>query len=64
SLFSPVRACTPVRWGPIGNRQRVFMPDVPQCDRCIRERCVYYDCMDRITVESVVQGVIEMAGKV
>ena len=63
SIFSPVRACTPVRWGPIGNKQRVLMPDVPQCDRCIRERCVYYDCMERITIESVVKGVNEMVGK-
>ena len=63
SLFSPVRACNPVRWGPIGNPQRVLMPDVPQCDRCVRERCAYYDCMDRITVESVVKGANEMAGK-
>ena len=63
SLFSPVRACTPIRWGPIGNKQRVLMPDVPQCDRCIRERCAYYDCMERITIESVVKGVNEMVGK-
>lgn len=63
SIFPPVKACTPVRWGPIGNRQLVLMPDVPQCERCIKEKCQYYDCMDRITIESVVEGINRMAGK-
>lgn len=63
SIFSPVRACIPVRWGPIGNRQRVLMPDVPMCERCIKERCDYYDCMEMITVETGINAVNEMAGR-
>ena len=33
------------------------MPDVPTCEKCIYEACPYWDCLDRITVESVVARV-------
>lgn len=63
SLFCPIKACTPVRWGPVGNRQHVLMPPgVPQCDRCIGEKCEYYDCMDMITIESAATAVADLAG--
>ena len=62
SLFCPIRVCSPVRWGPIGNNSRVLMPDVPQCERCTAERCRYYNCMDLITVESAGEAVRDLAG--
>jgi len=62
SLFCPVRACTPVRWGPIGNRQEVFLPEVPQCERCTRSACEYYECMDMIGIDSIAAAVIKLAG--
>ncbi len=63
SLFCPIKACTPVRWGPVGNRQHVLMPpDVPPCYKCIGEKCEYYDCMDMITIESAAAAVAGLAG--
>ena len=60
SLFDPRRASSPVRWGPQGERGKVLTPDVPTCEKCIYERCPYWDCMDRIPVGTVVQE----AGKI
>jgi heptosyltransferase-2 len=33
------------------------MPDVPTCEKCIYEACPYWDCLDRITVETVCQRI-------
>jgi ADP-heptose:LPS heptosyltransferase len=55
SLFDPRRASSPVRWGPPSERGKVLMPEVPTCEKCVYERCPYWDCMDRIPVGTVVQ---------
>lgn len=63
SLFCPIISCTPVRWGPVGNRQHVLMPrGVPQCGKCIGKKCEYYDCMDLITIESAYTAVADLIG--
>jgi heptosyltransferase-3 len=51
SFFSPVRSCSPRRWGPLSERRRVIMPPVPECPTCIGEACEFYDCMDRIDMD-------------
>jgi heptosyltransferase-2 len=56
SLFDPRRNNLPVRWRPLGTGF-VLRPDVPTCERCIYEKCAYWDCMDRITVEEVASRV-------
>jgi ADP-heptose:LPS heptosyltransferase len=56
SLFDPRRNQSPVRWQPLG-RGVVLMPDVPTCEKCIYEACPYWDCLDRITVETVLQRI-------
>lgn len=61
ALFCPVRVCTPVRWGPIGNRQEIFMPEVPQCEKCTRSACKYYECMNMIEIDAVADAVIKLA---
>jgi hypothetical protein len=33
------------------------MPDVPFCKKCVSEKCEYYDCMDRISVDGVFEEV-------
>ncbi len=53
ALFSPLRSCSPQRWGPWGGKHRVIMPSVPSCARCRGKRCRYYDCMAMISVEEV-----------
>ncbi len=63
SLFDPRRGSSPVRWGPLGDRGVVFKPEVPTCEKCIYERCPYWDCMDRIPVETVAQKVREVLSR-
>jgi heptosyltransferase-2 len=55
SLFDPRRGSSPVRWGPLGGGGRVLKPDVPTCEKCIYERCPYWDCMERISVGTVAE---------
>jgi heptosyltransferase-2 len=52
SLFDPRRNQSPTRWRPLGNGI-VLMPEVPTCEKCVYEACPYWDCLDRITVETV-----------
>ena len=61
SLFCPITACLPIRWGPIGNNQRVLLPDAPQCGKCIESKCEYFDCMELITIDTAIEAVNEMA---
>jgi ADP-heptose:LPS heptosyltransferase len=60
SLFDPRRGSSPVRWGPLGDRGVLFKPEVPTCEKCIYEKCPYWDCMDRIPVETVARKVREI----
>jgi ADP-heptose:LPS heptosyltransferase len=52
SLFDPRRNNLPTRWQPLGTGM-VLRPDVPTCEKCVYEACSYWDCLDRITVETV-----------
>ena len=56
SLFDPRRNQSPVRWQPLG-RGVILIPDVPTCEKCIYEACPYWDCLDRISVETVLQRI-------
>lgn len=58
SLFCPIRVCTPHRWGPRPTAQAtVLMPEnIPPCERCIHEACPYWDCMEKITVDQVINA--------
>jgi heptosyltransferase-2 len=61
SLFDPRRNNLPTRWQPLG-KGVVLRPEVPTCEKCIYEACPYWDCLDRLTVETVAQHVIQAAG--
>lgn len=61
SLFDPRRNNLPTRWQPLG-KGLVLRPDVPTCEKCIYEACPYWDCLDRLTVETVAQHVTQVAG--
>ena len=52
SLFDPRRNSLPTRWQPLG-RGVVLRPEVPTCEKCVYEACPYWDCLDRLTVETV-----------
>ncbi len=57
SIYCPIFVCQPRRWGPIGERDVAIVPDVPFCEKCVFEKCGYYDCMDRISVDMVFEEV-------
>ena len=52
SLFDPRRNNLPMRWQPLG-KGVVLRPEVPTCEKCVYEACPYWDCLDRLTVETV-----------
>ena len=56
SLFDPRRNNLPTRWQPLG-KGVVLRPEVPTCEKCIYEACPYWDCLDRLSVESVAEHV-------
>jgi len=62
SLFDPRRNNLPARWQPLGTGV-VLRPEVPTCEKCIYEACPYWDCLDRITVDTVVQHVREVTSR-
>jgi ADP-heptose:LPS heptosyltransferase len=53
AFFSPVRSTSPRRWRALGSRGAVIQPPVPQCPTCIGKDCEYFDCMERIPLETV-----------
>lgn len=54
-LYSPVKVQHPTRWGPQGEAVQVLVPDVecPGKKACIGATCPHFDCMNRISLESV-----------
>ena len=46
--------CQPVVQGVVLRR------DVPTCEKCIYEDCPYWDCVDRLTVDTVARQVMEV----
>ncbi len=63
SLFDPRRNNLPIRWQPLG-QGFVLRPDVPTCEKCIYEACPYWDCLDRITADTVAARVRQVIGQV
>jgi heptosyltransferase-2 len=59
SLFDPRRNNLPTRWRPLGTGV-VLRPDVPTCEKCIYEACPYWDCLDRIGSDLVLQHLQEI----
>ena len=58
-IYCPIRVCLPRRWGPIGKRDTAPRPDVPVCEKCVKEQCPYWDCMDRLSADEVAAAVKE-----
>ena len=56
SIFDPRRNQSPTRWKPLG-KGVVLLPEVPTCEKCIQEACPFWDCLDRISVDEVVNRV-------
>lgn len=66
SLFSPIRVQHSRRWAPRGEDVYVLSPAVtcPATFKCVGEKCSSYFCMDRISVDQVLQEIkkIQMEG--
>ncbi len=58
-IYSPVRVQRAVRWGPMGSQAQSLSPPIncPAQKKCWGNKCQIFDCMDIITVESVVEKV-------
>lgn len=56
SFFSPVRSCSPRRWGPVGNASTILMPPVPECPTCEGQSCEHFDCMSLITDDMIAEA--------
>lgn len=58
ALFSPLPSQSPDKWGPSGKGHVILKPEGITCclRRCKKERCSAYNCMDRITIEQVIEG--------
>jgi heptosyltransferase-2 len=63
SFFSPVRSCSPRRWGPLGDGNTVLMPTVPECPTCKGTTCEYFDCMERISLEKTEECLDRILGR-
>ena len=58
-IYCPIRVCLPRRWGPIGMHDAALCPAVPPCDACVKEKCPYWDCMDRLSPEEAATAIKE-----
>jgi hypothetical protein len=56
-VYSPVQCQSIARWGPCGRRASALAPDVrcPARLLCFGERCRLFNCMNEVSVESVVE---------
>ncbi|MEW6088477.1 MAG: glycosyltransferase family 9 protein [bacterium] len=62
SIFSPIKVQSKKRWGPYGEGHIVFEPGVicKKKFKCHKAKCLYYNCMERITVKSVYDKISEI----
>ncbi|MFQ5869912.1 MAG: glycosyltransferase family 9 protein [Candidatus Zixiibacteriota bacterium] len=59
AIFSPTKANSETRWGPLGENHTVFKPPIEACDDCRGEKCEYFNCMDRVLPEVVFDRVCD-----
>lgn len=62
-FYPPVKVMSPVRWGPLTEKKRVFVPDPARCPRCKGTPCQGNDCMDQIEVDEVLRAILELLNK-
>lgn len=51
-IYSPIRVHHPRRWAPRGAQVEILLPkvDCPAAHECLKEKCVHYDCMQKIEI--------------
>ncbi|MCP4231494.1 MAG: glycosyltransferase family 9 protein [bacterium] len=60
AFFSPWYSGGPTRWGPRGSLSVVLKPPDTVCEKCTGEKCEYYNCMERITVERAFENAVDL----
>jgi heptosyltransferase-2 len=63
AIFSPIKANSEIRWGPLGENHTVFKPPIEACDECRGETCEYFNCMNRVLPEVVFDRVCDFVLK-
>ncbi len=59
-FYPPIQQCSPVRWGPVTEKKKIFLADAQQCSVCQGKPCQSNKCMEQITVEQVLQSIKEL----
>lgn len=57
AFYPPIAQCSSRRWGPLSEKKVIFEPSASDCPVCRGGECRGNDCMDLITVESVLEAV-------
>jgi heptosyltransferase-3 len=58
AFFPPSRVNRKTRWGPLSD-SLIFEPPVPYCEKCINEKCPYYNCLSLISPLEVADKIEE-----
>jgi len=64
-IYSPIKVQSSLRWGPFKRDEklnRVIVPDVVcgELKQCSGETCPYYQCMDKVEVDDVLEAVRQL----
>ncbi len=60
-FYPPVVPMSVKRWGPYTEAKKIFVSDVGmECEKCIGEKCRFWNCMERIKPEDAASGAAEM----
>jgi len=59
-FYPPIKVMSPKRWGPYISEKLIFTPSLPfECQKCIGEKCKFFDCMDLINLNEVAKSIKE-----
>lgn len=68
-FYPPVKAMSIERWGPYTNKRFIFIPEKRYnsnylvdgyCKKCKREKCVYYNCMNYLSIDTIMKKINEL----
>ncbi len=61
ALFPPIRAMSPLKWGPVGKDHLILLPHNVTCPhrKCRLQRCNLYNCMEKITTQMVLEAILD-----
>ncbi|MGB9561834.1 MAG: glycosyltransferase family 9 protein, partial [bacterium] len=59
-IFPPTLSMSPSRWGPYNQKENIIVPPVQQCEKCVKDKCKYWFCMDMLKPETVFEKAIEI----